>query len=356
MIRLQKRASPSVLMGYLAPLVALFITVLAGLVLFALLGVPVLDAFHAFFIAPINSLYGLGELGVKAAPLIMIGVALSIGFRAQVWNIGAEGQLILGAIAGSAVALAFYEVEAWYVLPAMMLASILGGMSWAAVPALLKTRFNVNEILTSLMLTYVAALLLSFLVAGPMRDPDGFNFPESRLFHDAATLPRLWSGTRLHAGALVALGLVLVGWVFLTRTLLGFALRVNGTAPRAASYAGFNQGRLVWLALMISGGTAGLAGLFEVAGPIGQLLPSISPGYGFTAIIVAFLGRLHPVGVLFAGLVMALSYLGGESAQISLNLPLAITGVFQGMLLFFLLATDVLINYSIVWKQPRLVS
>ncbi len=356
MIRLQKRAAPSVLMGYLAPLIALLITVLAGLVLFALLGVPVLDAFHAFFIAPISTLYGLGELGVKAAPLIMIGVALSIGFRAQVWNIGAEGQLILGAIAGSAVALAFYEVDAWYVLPAMMLASILGGMSWAAVPALLKTRFNVNEILTSLMLTYVAALLLSYLVAGPMRDPDGFNFPESRLFHDAATLPRLWSGTRLHAGALVALGLVVVGWVFLTRTLLGFALRVNGTAPRAASYAGFNQGRLVWLALMIGGATAGLAGLFEVAGPIGQLLPSISPGYGFTAIIVAFLGRLHPIGVLFAGLVMALSYLGGESAQITLNLPLAITGVFQGMLLFFLLATDVLINYSVVRKQPRLVS
>ncbi len=356
MIRLQKRAAPSVLMGYLAPLIALLITVLAGLVLFALLGVPVLDAFHAFFIAPISTLYGLGELGVKAAPLIMIGVALSIGFRAQVWNIGAEGQLILGAIAGSAVALAFYEVDAWYVLPAMMLASILGGMSWAAVPALLKTRFNVNEILTSLMLTYVAALLLSYLVAGPMRDPDGFNFPESRLFHDAATLPRLWSGTRLHAGALVALGLVVVGWVFLTRTLLGFALRVNGTAPRAAGYAGFNQGRLVWLALMIGGATAGLAGLFEVAGPIGQLLPSISPGYGFTAIIVAFLGRLHPIGVLFAGLVMALSYLGGESAQITLNLPLAITGVFQGMLLFFLLATDVLINYSVVRKQPRLVS
>ncbi len=356
MIRLQKRAAPSALMGYLAPVIALFITVLAGLVLFALLGVPVLDAFHAFFIAPISTLYGLGELGVKAAPLIMIGVALSIGFRAQVWNIGAEGQLILGAIAGSAVALALYEVDAWYVLPAMMFASILGGMSWAAVPALLRTRFNVNEILTSLMLTYVAVLLLSFLVAGPMRDPDGFNFPESRLFHDAATLPRLWGGTRLHAGALVALGLVVVGWVFLTRTLLGFALRVNGTAPRAAGYAGFNQGRLVWLALMIGGATAGLAGLFEVAGPIGQLLPSISPGYGFTAIIVAFLGRLHPVGVLFAGLVMALSYLGGESAQITLNLPLAITGVFQGMLLFFLLATDVLINYSIVRKQPRPVS
>lgn len=338
-------------MGYLTPVIALAITLLAGLVLFALLGVPIGKAFHAFFIEPISSAYGLAELCVKAAPLIMIGVALSIGFRAQVWNIGAEGQLILGAIAGAGVALAFYELDAWFVMPAMVIASVLGGIAWAAIPALLKTRFNVNEILTSLMLTYVATLLISWLVAGPMRDPDGFNFPESRLFHDAALLPRLVEGTRLHVGALVALGVVIAGWLLLSRTLLGFALRVNGAAPRAGSHTGFKQKKLIWIALLLSGGIAGLAGMFEVAGPIGQLVPSISPGYGFTAIIVAFLGRLHPVGVLFAGLVMALSYLGGESAQITLNLPLAVTGVFQGMLLFFLLATDVLINYSIVWKR-----
>jgi simple sugar transport system permease protein len=337
-------------MGYLAPLVALLITLLAGLVLFALLGVPAGAAFHAFFIEPVSTLYGLAELGVKAAPLVMIGVALSIGFRAQVWNIGAEGQLILGAITGAAVALAFYDIDAWYVLPLMIVASVMGGMAWATVPAWLKTRFNVNEILTSLMLTYVATLLLSWLVSGPMRDPDGFNFPESRLFHDAALLPGILEGTRLHAGALVAIGIVVAGWLLLTRTLLGFALRVNGAAPRAGAYAGFKQKKLIWVALLLSGGVAGMAGLFEVAGPIGQLVPSISPGYGFTAIIVAFLGRLHPIGILFAGLVIALSYLGGESAQITLNLPLAVTGVFQGMLLFFLLATDVLINYSLVWQ------
>jgi simple sugar transport system permease protein len=351
MMALQRRADPSLAMGYLAPFLALGITLLAGLVLFAILGVPIGAAFYAFFIEPVSSLYGVAELGVKAAPLIIIGVALSIGFRAQVWNIGAEGQLILGAIAGAAVALLFYDVDSWFVLPLMITASVFGGMAWASIPALLKTRFNVNEILTSLMLTYVAALLLSWLVSGPMRDPDGFNFPESRMFHDAALLPRILDGTRLHVGALVALGAVVGGWVLLSRTLLGFALRVNGSAPRAGAHAGFSQSRLVWTALLIGGGCAGLAGLFEVAGPIGQLLPSISPGYGFTAIIVAFLGRLHPVGVLFAGLVMALSYLGGETAQITLNLPLAVTGVFQGLLLFFLLATDVLINYRVVFKR-----
>lgn len=350
MISLQARAEPSKLMGYCAPLIALAVTLLAGLVLFALLNVPVGEAFYAFFIEPVSSLYGLSELGVKAAPLIMIAVALSIGYRANVWNIGAEGQLILGGICGGAVGLYFYEVEAWYVLPLMTIAGVLGGMFWAAIPALLRTRFNANEILTSLMLTYIAALLLSMLVHGPLRDPDGFNFPESRLFHAAATLPIILEGTRLHVGALVALLLVLVAWLLLSRTLLGFALKVNGQAPRAGLYAGFTQNRLIWFSLLFCGATAGCAGLFEVAGPIGQLLPNISPGYGFTAIIVAFLGRLHPVGIVFAGLVMALSYLGGESAQISLNLPVAVTGVFQGMLLFFLLAADVLINYRIVWR------
>jgi len=352
-IRLERRAHPSRLMGWLAPLFALAATLVAGVVLFALLGVPIGEAFHAFFVDPLSTRYGLAELGVKAAPLVMIGVALSIGFRAQVWNIGAEGQLIAGAIAGGAVALVLYEVEGWFVLPLMAVAGVLGGGLWAGVPAFLRTRFGANEILTSLMLTYVATLLLSYLVSGPLRDPDGFNFPESRLFHDAALLPRVLSGTRLHVGALVALALVALGWVLLSRTLLGFALRVNGAAPRAGAQTGFSQKRLIWVALLLGGGVAGLAGLFEVAGPIGQLLPSISPGYGFTAIIVAFLGRLHPLGVLFAGLVMALSYLGGEAAQISLNLPLAVTGVFQGMLLFFLLAADVLIGFRVAIGRAR---
>ncbi len=331
----------------MAPLVALLLTLLSGLVLFQLLGVPVGEAFYAFFIEPVTSLYGLSELGVKAAPLIMIGVALSVCFRAGVWNIGAEGQLVVGAICGSVVALRFAAVEAFWVLPLMMLAGVAGGMLWAGIPALLRTCFNTNEILTSLMLTYVATLLLSFMVTGPLRDPFGFNFPQSALFHEAALLPLILPGTRLHIGFIVALLLVFFIWVLMSRSLLGFGLLVNGLAPRAGRFAGFDVSGTVWFSLLLSGGVAGLAGLFEVAGPIGQLLPNISPGYGFTAIIVAFVGRLHPVGVLFAGLLLALSYIGGESAQISLNLPVAVTGVFQGLLLFFLLAADVLILYSV---------
>lgn len=348
---LVKRAEPSASMVYLSPAIALLLTLISGIIMFMMLGVEPSEALYAFFVEPLTTRYGWAEMGVKATPLILIGVALSIGFRAGVWNIGAEGQLTLGAICGGGVALWFYEVDSVFVLPLMIISGVLGGMFWAAIPAFLKTRFNANEILTSLMLTYVATLLLSLLVHGVMRDPDGFNFPESRIFSDSATLPIIWSGTRLHLGWIFALGAVAGIWILISRTIVGYQVKVIGQAPDAGRHAGFSVNKMVWFTLLLSGGMAGLAGLFEVSGPIGQLLPSISPGYGFTAIIVAFVGRLHPVGVFFAGLLIALSYLGGESAQITMNLPLAITGVFQGLLLFFLLACDVLIAYEIKLKS-----
>jgi len=347
MIRLERRSEISRTMTYLSPVLALVLTLVAGMVLFSFMGVAPGAALYTFFVEPVTSVYGITELGVKATPLILIGVALALGFRANVWNIGAEGQLTLGAIFGGGVALYFFDVEGFWILPLMLIAGILGGMLWAAIPALLRTRFNSSEILVSLMLTYVATLLLSYLVHGPWRDPDGYNFPESRIFHDAATLPIIFPESRLHLGFALAVLAVLAGWFLISRTLIGFQLRVVGDAPAAGKYAGFSQNAMIWLSLMLAGGAAGLAGVVEVSGPIGQLLPSISPGYGFTAIIVAFVGRLHPVGVFFAGLLMALSYLGGENAQINLNLPLAVTGVFQGLLLFLLLACDVLIHYRI---------
>lgn len=329
------------------PPLAVAMTIVAGAALFAALGFDPLASLHAFFIEPLSSTRGLGELIVKATPLVTIAVGLAIGFRAGVWNIGAEGQLTLGAICGGGVALAFHGEGGPWLLPLMIIAGGAGGALWAAIPAFLRTRFNANEILVSLMLTYVAGLLLSFLVHGPYRDPDGFAFPESRLFDEWALYPTLIPGTRVHLGALFALVAVAAGWLLVKRSFIGFQIKVIGLTPAAASYAGFSQNRIVWITLMLSGGLAGLAGLGEVAGPIGQITPAISPGYGFTAIIVAFLGRLNPVGILFAGLMVALSFIGGESAQIALGLPKAVTGVFQGMLLFFLLASDVLIRYRV---------
>ena len=355
LVRLEHRPEASKSLVYVSPIIAVVLTVLTATVMFALLGVDPVKAIETFFVEPISSLDGVAELLVKATPLVLIGVGLSLGFQANVWNIGAEGQLVIGALAGGGLALAFFDQQSIFLVPAMLVCGVLGGMAWAAIPAFLRTRYNTNEILTSLMLTYVGLLVLSYLVHGPWKDPEGMNFPESRLFHDSALLPILIDETRLNVGWLVALFVVVLGWILISRHIIGFQIKVIGQAPMAASFAGFKEKYLIWLTLLISGGCAGLAGVIELSGAIGQIVPSISPGYGFTAIIVAFLGRLHPVGVLFAGLLMALTYLGGDSAQITMNLPNAVTGVFQGMLLFFLLASDVLIRYRVRFGAPKIV-
>ncbi len=351
LVRLEPRGQQSIVWSYGSPILALALTLLTTALIFAILGKGPGLALYTFFIEPLTTHDSLSELLVKAAPLVLIGTGLSLGFRANVWNIGAEGQYTIGALAGGGLGLWFYDSNSVLLMPAMMIAGVMGGMAWAAIPAWLKTRFNANEILTSLMLTYVAQLILIYLVTGPWRDPEGYGFPQSRMFGDAGTMPILIQGTRLHLGVAIALLVVMAAWVLLGKSLVGFELKVLGQAPRAARYAGFSNNALIWFSLMLGGGLAGAAGLFEVAGPVGQLTSQISPGYGFTAIIVAFLGRLHPVGVLFAGLLLALSYLGGEAAQIDLGLPSAVTGIFQGILLFYLLGCDILIHYRLRFGQ-----
>lgn len=349
-LKIEPRPQPSEVMKYGSPLVSAVLMAITGVIIFTVLGKDPLVAFHTFFIEPINDQYGLGELLIKASPLMLIGVGLAVGFRASIWNIGAEGQLTMGAVAGGGIALLFFESNGFYILPLMFLAGAAGGMAWASIPALLKTRFNTNEILVSLMLNYVALLFLSYLVHGPWKDPTGYGFPQSRLFESAALLPIMLSGTRLHVGILFSLGFVLMGWLFLMRSFVGYQIQVAGLANRAAHYAGFKHRKLVWTGLLSGGLAAGLAGVIEVSGPIGQLMPNISPGYGYAAIIVAFVGRLHPLGIFLSSLLMALLYLGGESGQMVMDLPSAVTGIFQGMLLFYLLATDLLVNYRIRFK------
>jgi simple sugar transport system permease protein len=332
---------------WLAVLVALILTLLTASVLLAAIGLDPLSSLHRIFIKPLNSVYGISELLAKATPLITIGVALALGFRAGVWNIGAEGQLVMGGLCGGAVALAFWGVDGFWVMPLVLLGGTIGGLFWGAIPAFLKVRFNANEILVSLMLTYVAILLLSVMVHGPLRDPDGFNFPESRLFHDAATLPKLFSAGRGHLGFVFAIAFAIVGTWVVKRWHLGFEMRVTGLSASAAKFAGYSRDRTVWMALLMGGAISGFAGVVEVTGNIGQLVPTISPSYGFTAIIVAFLARLHPLAVIPAGLLVALSYLAGEAAQLSLGVPAASTQVFQGLLLFFLLGTSLFVNYRV---------
>ncbi len=347
MPKLEARSEPSRAMMFASPLLAACAMLVTGSLLFALLGHDPLQAFHVYFIKPASTAYGIGELLLKATPLTLCGVGLALGFRASVFNIGADGQLTMGAIAAGGVALALRDVDGWWILPLILATGALAGMAWAAVPALLRTRFCTSEILTSLMLVYVAHLFLGYLVHGPLRDPEGFNFPQSRMFHDAAILPLLADGLRTNAALLLALLAVAGAWFFCTRTFAGYRMQVSGSAPAAAHFAGFSEKKNVWLAFLVSGALAGLAGVGEVAGPIGQLQPSVSPGYGFASIIVAYVGRLHPFGVLLSALLMSLLYLGGESAQMEMQLPSAITGLFQGLLLFYLLAADLFIHYRI---------
>ncbi|MEM6311270.1 MAG: ABC transporter permease [Pseudomonadota bacterium] len=352
MIRLVKRAQPSAAWSYGAPLLAVLATIIFGGILFALLGKNPVEAIRTIFFEPLFGEFAFfyrPQLLIKGAPLVLIAIGLSLGFKAGIWNIGAEGQYIMGALAGAGVALAFYPMESVFIFPMMVIAGALGGWAWAMIPALLKTSLGTNEILVSLMLVYVAEKFLASMALGAMKNPEGFGFPGSRNLqqYPSAHNADIIANTGMHWGVVAALIAVIFAYVLLARHRLGFAIRVTGEAPRAAAFSGVNPNRLITFCLGVSGALAGLAGMFEVAGPAGQVTIDFNVGYGFTAIIVAFLGRLNPIGILLAGLLMALTYIGGDIAQSNLGLPAAAIQVFQGMLLFFLLAFDLFSNYRL---------
>ena len=347
MIKLEARPESSRFWGIASPLLALLITVVLGAILFVALGKDPVQALRVFFWEPISSGYRIGELMVKATPLLLIALGLAVCFRSNVWNIGAEGQFVIGAVVAGGVALLAGKDTSRLILIAILLAGVLGGMAWAAITGLLRDKFNANEILVSLMLVYVASLILNYMVFGPWKDPQGYNFPQTKTFEAVTQVPRLMAGSRVNIGVFIALAGVAALWIFLFRTRAGFAQQVGGLAPAAARYAGFSSRKALWTALLVSGGAAGLAGALEVAGPIGQLTPYVPAGYGFAAIIVAFVGRLHPVGMVFSAILMSMFYIGGELAQSRLGLPKSLTGVFQGLLLFTLLACDTLMAYRI---------
>ncbi len=351
--RLEKRQEPSRLMQYLTPVAAVVLTMVSGAIIFSLIGYDGLGAVRDIFLTPLTNSFKWQDLGVKAAPLIIIGVGLSISYRANVWNIGAEGQYVMGGLAATWVALATHGMTGAWILPLMMLAGFVGGAAYAAIPAFFRTRLNVNEILTSLMLTYVSVQLIYYLVRAPWKDPMGMGFPQTRVFSEAARLPTIFPGTIVHVGVPIAIVVALIAWFIMSRSVFGYRMRVVGAAPNAARYGGFSENKTIWLALLVSGALAGLAGMLEVAGPFQRMVPGFPTNYGFTAIIVAFLGRLSPLGVIFAGIVMAITFVGGEVAQTTIGLSSAATGVFQAMMLFYLLAGDILIRYRVRRVVPQ---
>jgi simple sugar transport system permease protein len=352
-IKLEKRAEPSRFMLFATPIAAVILTILIGAVLFEVLGYDGLGTVREIFFTPILASYKWQDVATKAAPLILIALGLSLGNQAKVWNIGAEGQYIAGALAGAWVAYVTPGVTSSLIIVPMVLAGIVGGAAWAAIPAFLKTKLNVNEVLTSLMLVYVALQLLGYLVTGPWKDPNGHNFPQTAPFSDAQLLPHSIGGTFIPPGLVIALVLMLVFWLIVSRSVYGFQVRVVGAAPSAARYAGFSANGTVWSTMLISGGMAGLAGILEATSQLGQLNLGFPSNYGFTAIIVSFLGRLHPVGVFIAGIVLAITYVGGQVAQTTVHVPSASGGIFQALMLFLILAGDVLVRYRLRWVGAK---
>jgi len=344
LIKLEPRAEPSRWLAVLSPLFALSVTVALGVLLFVLLDKDPLSCLQMFFVEPIKNARAIAELSIKVTPLLLIGLGLSLCFRSNVWNIGAEGQFILGSIFATWVALGATPESGTGLLIALLVAGALGGALWAGVTALLRDRFNASEILVSLMLVYVAEQLLAYLVNGPWKDPNGYNFPQTITFLSTARIPRLLEGSRANIGVLLALVSAVGCWIFLHKSFAGYRLDVAGLSPPAARYAGFSARSALWLPLLVSGALAGLAGALEVAGPDGQLTTHVPLGYGFAAIIVAFVGRLDPIGVTFSSVLMSMFFIGGELSQSRLGLPKSITGVFQGLLLFSLLTCDTFVK------------
>ncbi|MEZ5649267.1 MAG: ABC transporter permease [Burkholderiaceae bacterium] len=345
------RTEASATMRLAAPVGATVLMLIIGAIFLVAMGKSPALGWQAFIAEPLGSLDGLSELLLKAVPLFVIALGLTAGFRSGVWNIGAEGQLIIGAIAAAWLAVVTDGMDGWWILPAMMLVAGSAGAAWAAIPAFLRVRYRTNEILVSLMLVYVATFVLTWVIYGPLKDPQGMGFPQSILFSDPALFSPLSDEFRLNTTVWIALAALPLFWIYLDRSFAGYQLQVGGLAPLAAGYAGYSGNRAIWTSLLLGGFCAGLAGAFEVGGPLGQLTKDVSNNYGFAAIIVAFLGRLHPLGILIASLLMSMLYIGGDKAQVMMDLPNAITGLFQGLLLLLLLACDFLVNNRVQWRR-----
>ncbi len=348
------RQAPSKTALFALPFVTIGLSTICAVILFGLMGKSPGIVLYSFFIEPLLDSYNISEILVKASPLILIAQGLAIGFRARVWNIGAEGQLTIGAIAASLIPILWTGSENVLMLPAMIVIGALAGAAWAGIAAWMRTSFNASEIIVTLMLNQIALQILYYLVTGPLKDPRGYNFPQSVPFPDAAMFPLFSSSglLRVNLSILITLFVSVLAWIYVTKSLSGFRLLVGGIAPSAARYAGFSANRAVWISLLCGGVVAGLAGVGEISGPIGKLQPILSPGYGFAAIIVAFLGALNPIGIVLAGLFMAVIYVGADGAVLSAGIPSSAPIVFQGFILVFYLAAYAMVNLEFR-RRPR---
>jgi general nucleoside transport system permease protein len=347
----RKRTSVSRKAIFIVPIVSFIVALLLGAVLLLITGVNPVTTYLAMFRGTFGSKYALSETLVKAIPLMLTGLGVAIAFRMRFWNIGAEGQLVFGGIAGAGVALFLGDsIPGNLLLPAVILAGMLAGAIWAGIPAVLKAYLGVDETLTSLMLNYVAILFASYLYYGPWRDPLGFGFPGTARFPEEAWLPRIFG--RAHVGMIFALIAAITLWFVFNRTRWGFELKIIGENKVAAKYLGIKIARNIVFALLLSGALSGLAGASEVAGISRRLQAGLAVGHGYTAIIVAWLAQLNPIAIIFVAVLMGALLVGGDQVQMMMGLPAAVGLVLQGLILFPMLAGSLFTEYRIEIIRP----
>lgn len=345
-IRLEKRLNPSRAMNVMVPAGSILAALIVCAVFLSITGRNALEVYTAMLSGALGSKYGLTETVVKAIPLMLCALGISAAFRMQLWNIGGEGQFYMGAFAASWLPLMFPDTSAVMMLPIMFVFGAAAGGLWGLVPALLRARWNVNEIITTLMLNYVAVLWVDYLVYGPWKDPKGFNFPLSAKFPESALLPTI-GDSRIHLGLLFAAAIACLFWLVFFRSRWGYEIRVIGASEQAARYAGMNIRKNIFLVMMLSGAVCGIAGMSEVSGITGRLQPGISPGYGYTAIIIAWLSKLNPLVIMAVAVLFGALQVGGYFVQ-TMGIPASVAGMLQGAILFFVVGGEFLTRYRFV--------
>jgi len=345
-VKFEKRLNPSVAMNVAVPVLSVLAAFVVGAVFLSLTGRDAIEVYEAMFKGALGSQYGLSETIVKAIPLMLCALGISAAFRMQLWNIGAEGQFYMGAFAASWLPLTFPELPMLLMLPGMLVLGAAAGGLWGLAPAVLRARWKVNEIITTLMFNYVAILWVDYLVYGPWKDPKGFNFPLSAKFPAAASLPTV-GDSRIHFGLLMAILLAILFWIVFEKSRWGYEIKVIGSSEPAARYAGMDIRRNIYWVMILSGAVCGLAGMAEVSGIVGRLQPGLSPGYGYTAIIVAWLSKLHPAAILVVAVLFGALQVGGFFVQ-TMGVPASVASMLQGAVLFFVVGGEFLTKYRVV--------
>lgn len=350
-IKLEKRLKPSAAFQYANPLLSVLLALLLCAVFLLLTGRDPVEVYSSMFGGAFGSAYGLSETAVKAIPLALCALGIALAFRMQLWNIGAEGQFYMGAFAASWLPLTFPDLPAAVMLPSMIILGMAAGAVWGFIPGFLRAKWRVNEIITSLMLNYIGILWVSYLVYGPWKDPQGMNFPLTAQFPDAALLPTL-AGSRIHIGALLVVVLVILFAIIFKNSRWGYEIKVIGASEQAARYAGMDIKKNIYLVMLLSGAICGLAGMTEVSGIVGRLQPGLSPGYGYTAIIIAWLAKLNPVAIVIVSILFGALQVGGYLVQ-TLGVPATVAAMLQGAVLFFVVGGEVFTTYRLKvtgWK------